>query len=202
MNSDPAFHAIKPLVVVIAGANGAGKSTLAPSLLRDTFHLMEYVNADMVAVGLSAFRPDDVAYSAGRIAVGRLRALAGHRVDFAFESTLSGRSQAVWIARLLRHGYQFHLLYLWVGSPELAVQRVRERVRAGGHDVPEAVILRRYCNGLRNLELLYRPLADTWAIYDNELTAPILLATGTKLSAPTVFHQELWNRFCEATGWH
>ncbi|HET9530934.1 MAG TPA: zeta toxin family protein, partial [Blastocatellia bacterium] len=120
---------------MIAGCNGAGKSTLAPHLLRDTFGLTEYVNADTIAQGLSAFAPEKVAFKAGRVMLNRLRDLAERRENFAFESTLASRFYAPWIAELKQNGYEFDLIFIWLSSPELAVRRVEELVRLGGHAI-------------------------------------------------------------------
>src|SRR5438132_10976934 len=138
----------KPRVVVIAGPNGAGKSTLSPTILRDTFGLLEFVNADTISVGLSAFNAEAVALDAGRVMLTRLRELAAHKQSFAFESTLATRSYAPWISRLAQEGYEFHLLFLWLNTVELAIQRVAERVRYGGHSVTDNIIRRRYHRGL------------------------------------------------------
>ena len=154
----------RPLVIVIAGPNGAGKSTTAPSLLRDTLQVSEFVNADTIAGGLSAFRPDSVAIAAGRAMLERIRQLAEARAEFAFETTLASRSFAPWLARLKRNGYHVHVLFLWLESADLAVNRVTARVRLGGHDVPEGTVRRRYTRGLRNLFGLYLPLADSWHV--------------------------------------
>lgn len=186
-------------VIAIAGPNGAGKSTLAPALLRDMFGLMEYVNADTIAHGLSAFRPERAAFTAGRVMLQRMRALANRRESFAFESTLASRSYMRWINELRREGYDFHLLFLWLSSPDLAVARVSERVRLGGHDVPEEVIRRRYLKGIKNFFSLYQALADTWAIYDNSVSEkPLLIAKGSRRSIHVVFQEERWDKFCEA----
>ena len=112
---------------IIAGPNGAGKSTLAPFLLRDTFGLLEFVNADTISAGLSAFNAEAVAFEAGRVMLTRLRELAASKQNFAFESTLATRSYAPWISRLVEDGYDFHLLFLWLSTAELAIQRVSER---------------------------------------------------------------------------
>jgi hypothetical protein len=122
---------VAPLVVVVAGANGAGKSTAVPNLLRDTLNVTEFVNADAIAAGLSAFRPESVAIAAGRIMLARMRQLADARENFAFETTLASRSLAPWLAGLQRTGYRVHLLFLWLRSAELAVRRV-ENVCASG----------------------------------------------------------------------
>ena len=185
-----------PQVFIIAGPNGAGKSTLAPFLLRDTLGLTEFVNADTIALGLSAFSPETVAFEAGRIMLARLRQLAQGRASFAFETTLAARSYASWIAGLQREGYEFQLLYLWLRSPELAVERVRSRVRLGGHNVPVPVIHRRYHGGARNFFRLYRPLADTWRMYDNSiLDAPRPVAVGSRDKFTKVLQPDLWQRF-------
>jgi len=182
-----------PQVVVIAGPNGAGKSTLAPAILRDTFGLLEFVNADTISSGLSAFNAEAVALDAGRVMLTRLRELASNKQSFAFESTLATRSYAPWISRLSREGYQFHLLFLWLNTVELAIQRVAERVRGGGHSVSGRIIRRRYQRGLENLSQLYLPLADTWVVYDNSGGgSPPLIASGGKDRASTVVFPDLW----------
>lgn len=117
-----------PNVIVISGANGAGKSTLAPFLLRDMFRILEYVNADTIAEGLSAFAPETAASDAGKTMLRRLDELTEERKSFAFETTLASRSYAKRIIDLQSAGYHFHLIYLWLKSPQLAVERVRARV--------------------------------------------------------------------------
>lgn len=121
-----------PHVIVIAGANGAGKLTVAPHLLRDT-----------LAQGLSAFSPETVAITAGKIMLRRLDQLAGQNADFAFETTLSTRSFLPRLKRMRENGYKFKLVFLYLENSELARLRVAERVRRGGHDIPEATIKRR-----------------------------------------------------------
>ena len=188
-----------PFVIIIAGPNGAGKSTLAPFLLRDTFGLSEYVNADTIALGLSAFNSEGVAFEAGRIMLRRLHGLAGQRGSFAFESTLASRSYARWIVELREQSYSFHLVFLWLRSVNVAIQRVRERVRMGGHEVPEKIIRRRYRKGLSNFPSLYQPLADTWTVYDNSTSEdPQVLATGNERTVLTVLQPDSWQQFCEA----
>lgn len=184
----------RPSLVVIAGPNGAGKSTLAPLLLQEALAVTEFVNADVIARGLSAFAPEKVAMAAGRLMLARLRELAGQRVSFAFESTLASRSFAPWIRQLLQAGYQFHLVFLWLPSAALAVQRVASRVRMGGHAVPADVVRRRYHAGLHNFFQMYLPLATTWRIYDSSRgRMPEPVAVGNE--ATTVIYDEaLWAR--------
>lgn len=188
----------RPLVVVIAGPNGAGKSTAAPSLLRDTLRVTEFVNADAIADGLSAFRPDSVAIPAGRAMLQRMHHLAESRVDFAFETTLASRSFVSWLARLRSDGYHVHVLFLWLESAELAVNRVAARVRLGGHAVPEATVRRRYGRGLQNFFRLYLPIADSWQIFDNSgARRPRLIAAGSGNRVQQVANSPLWRRISE-----
>ena len=185
-----------PQVVVIAGPNGAGKTTLAPFLLRDKLRVLEYVNADPIALGLSAFDPGSVALRAGRVMLNRLRDLAAQRKTFAFESTLAARFYLQWIEGLRANGYNFQLMFLWLRSADLAVQRVRGRVRAGGHDVAEEVTRRRYAAGLRNFWELYQPLADAWSVYDNsKLTESSPVASGGKGAPFVIRDQDSWISF-------
>ncbi|PYS80996.1 MAG: Zeta toxin family protein [Acidobacteria bacterium] len=191
----------KPQAIAIAGPNGAGKTTLAPFLIRDEYGLMEYINADPIALGLAAFGPERVAFEAGRIMLKRLYNLAEQDLSFAFETTLASRSYAGWIRTLRARDYEFHLIYLWLNSADLAVERVREHVRKGGHDVLEEVIRRRYVKGVRNFFDLYMGLADTWGIYDNSSAGgPVQVAIKNKNTATEIHREDLWRRFREAAG--
>jgi predicted ABC-type ATPase len=183
----------KPNVVVIAGPNGAGKSTIAPRVLRGTLQVSEFVNADVIARGLSAFEPENVAISAGRIMLTRLKELAAARESFAFETTLASRSFAPWIAGLRKEGYRFHLVYIWLRSPDIAVGRVAVRVQMGGHHVPEETIRRRYFGGLENFFELYRPITDTWRCYDRSAgPESILVATGRGTHYERIYERKTW----------
>jgi len=184
-----------PQIVVIAGPNGAGKTTLAPFLLRDKLGVLEYVNADPIALGLSGFDPGSVAIHAGRVMLNRLHDLSEQRRTFAFETTLA-KSYALWIEGLQNRAYKFQLTFIWVRSADLAVQRVRERVRAGGHDVVEDVVRRRFNKGLRNFWKLYAPLADAWSVYDNSSSPdPVLMASGGKDRMVEVVEPDYWEEF-------
>jgi len=184
-----------PHVVILAGPNGAGKSTASASLLRGTLRVREFVNADVIAQGISGFEPDAAALQAGRVMMARLKSLADKRVDFAFETTLASRTFAPWIRNLLSMGYSFSLVFLWMPSVETAIARVGERVRAGGHAVPEETIRRRYEAGLRNFFQIYQPLATRWRFYDNGgRQGPRILAEGqgsrvSRISDPRVWHE-------------
>jgi predicted ABC-type ATPase len=132
-----------------------------------------------LARGLSAFNFDEMAVKAGKIMLEHLHDLAAQRANFAFETTLASRTFAPWIADLKKTGYQFHLFFIWVPSPEVSIQRVRERVAQGGHGIPEETIRRRYNRGIENFFRLYQPLADAWRVYDNDNpNRPRLVARG------------------------
>jgi predicted ABC-type ATPase len=191
---------VSPHVIAVAGPNGAGKTTLAPFLIRDDYGLMEYVNADSIAHGLAAFGPESVAFEAGRIMLKRIHALAAQNLSFAFETTLASRSYARLIKGLRAKGYEFHLIYVCLSSADLAVQRVRERVRRGGHDVPEEIVRRPYVKGARNFFAVYSGLADTWGIYDNSTQGdPAEIAIKNKNTPPEILREDLWQRLREMT---
>jgi len=188
-----------PHVIAVAGPKGAGRSTTAPRLLRDALEVTEFVNADAIASGLSAFRPESVAMAAGRLMRGRMRQLAEQGVSFAFETTLASRSLAPWLAGLKERGYRIHLLFLRLESADLAVSRVAERVRMGGHHVPEEDVRRRFDRGLRNLFALYMPLAETWRLFDNSgRMGPRLVAMGEGRSVRLTADPDVWQRVKEA----
>jgi len=189
-----------PQVIAVAGPNGAGKSTTAPSLLKDSLEIVEFVNADTIASGLSAFRPESVAIAAGRIMLARMRDLAAAGENFAFETTLASRGLAPWLRGLQQRGYRVHLMFLWLRTADLAVSRVMDRVRAGGHHVPEDVVRRRYQAGLRNLFKLYIPLADGWKVLDNSETGgPRVIATGRDSAHVVVSDANGWAVLKEAS---
>jgi len=187
-----------PNVVVIAGPNGSGKSTAAPALLCDYLGIAEFVNADVIAQGLSGFGSENVALQAGRIMLDRLKELATEEADFAFETTLASRTFATWLKDLQQSGYRTHLLFLWLPSAQMAVARVRSRVQRGGHDVPEDVVRRRYESGLRNFFSLYRPHVDAWRMYDNSSREGYTLIATESKDDPLFIEQEtIWNALVE-----
>jgi predicted ABC-type ATPase len=188
-----------PTVVVLAGPNGAGKTTAAQTLLAETLRLMTFVNADLIAQGLSAFDPESMAMEAGRIMLQRLHSLARQRASFAFETTLAGRSHARWFRSLRAAGYTVNLVYFWLASSDLAVARVAERVSQGGHDIPEATIQQRYGRSVRNFLQLFRPLVSTWRVYDNtQAGLPQLVAHGDETDRQTILIEAVWQQMQEA----
>jgi predicted ABC-type ATPase len=164
-----------PIIYVIAGPNGAGKTTFARKFLPSQ-EIEGFLNADLIAAGLSPLRPQAMAARASRILLSRWRELVKSKVDFAFESTLSGRTYATMLRDAKVNGYSVRICYLWLPDVKLSLRRVRQRVRKGGHDVPEADIRRRFLPSLRNLFSLYLPLADEVLMFQAAVHPPQLVA--------------------------
>jgi predicted ABC-type ATPase len=163
----------RPSVVILAGPNGAGKSTVAPALLHGALAVNEFVNADVIERGLSAFDPESVAIAAGRVMLTRLHELAHQRVSFAFETTLASRSFAPWLRELGTSGYDIHMLFLWLPSADFA--------------------RRRYRSGLRNFFSLYEPLVSTWRLYDGSGSEPRLIANRLESQPVRVYDEGVWS---------
>ncbi len=167
-------------VIIIAGPNGAGKSTFAQEFLPREGGCPTFVNADLIAAGLSPFFPEVAALRAGRLMLTEIQRHARSGVDFAFETTLAGRSYARMIPAWRTAGYQVHLLFLRLHDADLAVARVAVRVAQGGHDVSEAVIRRRFAQGWANFQNVYRELVDSWRLYDNSGEQAVLIDQGAR----------------------
>ena len=165
-------------IIIIAGPNGAGKTTFAEEFLPNEADCPIFVNADLIAAGLAPFDPDRVAIKAGRLMLEEIFEHVRRRDSFAFETTLSGRIYARHIPVWRKQGFTIKLFYLHLASPELAIARVRQRVKAGGHNVPEQTIRRRFVAGLRNFEEIYKLIVDEWVVYDNSSRTPILIEEG------------------------
>lgn len=159
-----------------------------------------FVNADLIARGLNAIRPESVSVQAGRVMLGRLRELVEERADFAFETTLAGRSYFPFLRELRETGYVVEMYFFWLRSANLAVQRVEDRVRSGGHHVPEETIRLRYARSLRNFWTTYRYEADSWFMYDNSTSVPVLLGAGCNGEEPLIADPEMWRDFRESVG--
>lgn len=186
-------------MIVLCGRNGAGKTTAAGTVLAGTLRVITFVNADVIAQGLSGFDPESTAIEAGRIMLQRLHTLATQRASFAFETTLAGRSYVRWLRSLRTAQYTVHLVYFWLASADLAVARVAERVRQGGHDIPEATIRQRYRRSVRNFFQLFRPLADMWKVYDNSQEGlSQLVATGDETGRDAILLNATWKQIQKA----
>lgn len=179
-------------IYIIAGCNGAGKTTASYTVLPEILDCKEFVNADNIAAGISPFNPQSVALAAGRIMLERISELMKEGADFAFETTLSTRSYMSLIRSAKDVGYTITLLYFWLDSPELAIQRVKKRVAKGGHDIPDDVVIRRYHRGLSNLLNLYLPICDRWMIMDNMDLVPEILAQKDEFGE-VVVNSEIWS---------
>jgi predicted ABC-type ATPase len=165
-------------IFIIAGPNGAGKTTFAREFLPNEAECPDFINADLIASGLSPFRPGTAAIRAGRLMLEEMDRRVSKSENFSFETTLSGLSYASKIRQWRRRGYHIKLIFLSLENAALAVQRVAARVAQGGHNVPEDVILRRFAKGGKNFDMIYKKLVDVWALYDNTGIKPKLLEWG------------------------
>ena len=162
-------------IIIIAGPNGAGKTTFAREYLPNEANCPIFVNADLIAAGLAPFAPETASIKAGRLMLKEIKAYAQANRSFAFETTLSGKIYAKHIMDWKKQGYHITLVFLSLPDAEIAISRVAARVAAGGHNIPEATIRRRFKSGFNNFEKIYKPLADTWALYDNSGERPVLI---------------------------
>jgi predicted ABC-type ATPase len=178
-----------PDVYVIAGPNGAGKTTFAREFLPHYVKCLEFVNADLIADGLSPFSPNRAAIRAGRIMLEQIQTFSSQSRDFGFESTLSGRSYMKVLGDLKDMGYRIHLFFLWISNPELAIERIANRVIAGGHDISESVVRRRFDRSIENFLRLYMPISDSWAVYDNSTDVPRLVAFAEEGNIRIIDHE-------------
>lgn len=164
-----------PNLFIIAGPNGAGKTTYMRDFLPQEMRCREFVNADLIAAGLSPFAADAAAFEAGRIMLRRLRELFERREDFSFETTLTGFGYTHLLREMKEAGYRIHLDFLWIPNLDITRARVKQRVKKGGHDIPDEVQQRRFGKGLRLLLEYYRPLMHYWRLYDNTGRNPHLV---------------------------
>lgn len=167
-----------PRAIIIAGPNGAGKTTFAREFLPSEGNCPTFINADLIAAGLSPFRPETAAIEAARLMLEHVRQMVSQRNDFAIETTLAGRSYLQMIREWKTAGYTVKLIFLKLDSPEMAVARVQHRVRMGGHNIPEPVIRQRYKQGWDNFKNHYKSHSDSWQVYNAMQLPPILIDEG------------------------
>jgi len=165
----------RPNLYIIAGPNGAGKTTFARKFLPEYVECLEFVNADLIAGGLSPFAPEKAAIHAGRLMLEQIHSLVKRGLDFGFETTLAGKTY-VKLLRDIRKRYLIHIFFLWIPNVELAIERINLRVKNGGHHIPEAIVHRRFSRSLPNFLRFYQPLADSWTIFDNSGDDPRMIA--------------------------
>lgn len=169
-----------PKILIIAGPNGAGKTTFARAFLPQEAQCPRFINADLIAAGLSPFAPEAAAIKAGRLMLQEIAACVARRESFAFETTLAGRVYLRHIEDWRQLGYHVSLFFLSLPTAEMAVARVAERVRQGGHDIPESIVRRRFVVGNKNFDHQYRAAVDAWAVFDNSGDEPLLIEWGER----------------------
>ncbi len=167
-------------IIIIAGPNGAGKTTFAREYLPNEANCPIFVNADLIAAGLAPFAPETASIKAGRLMLKEIKTYAAANRSFAFETTLSGKAYLKHIIDWKKQGYHITMFFLSLPNAEFAITRVAARVAEGGHNIPEATIRRRFKSGLTNFQAIYKPLADSWSLYDNSKEQPLLLETGDR----------------------
>lgn len=177
---------------IIAGCNGAGKTSASVTILPEILNCKEFVNADEIARGISPFNPESVAVEAGRLMLQRIDFLLNGDSSFAIETTLATRSYSNLVQRAHQRGFFVQLLFFWLPTPEYAVERVEQRVREGGHNIPNDVIVRRYFAGIKNLFDIYMPIVDSWMIIDNSVNPRVKIAKMNR-SIMVVYDENKYN---------
>lgn len=180
-------------IYIIAGPNGAGKTTAYREILK-IYKCEEFVNADEIAKGLSPLNPDDVQRKSGRMMLQRIEELLKNDKSFAIETTLSGKGNISLIKKAKNKGYQVTIIFLYLNAVNLAIDRVKIRVQEGGHNIPKAVIKRRYDRGLKNLFKRYMPIVNSWSLVDNSNEEAKEIARGTLESTPLVNSENIWQQ--------
>jgi predicted ABC-type ATPase len=165
-----------PIIYILAGPNGVGKTTFADRFLPGTIKELEFVNADLIARGISPYAPDRAAMEAGRIALERIRHLIESGTSFTWETTMSGRTAVRWLKLAKDAGYTIKCYFLWVRKVDTTLTRIRQRVQEGGHNIDSEVSRRRFFKTLENFITIYRPICDSWKVFANDGLTPRLLA--------------------------
>jgi predicted ABC-type ATPase len=180
-------------VYIIAGPNGSGKTTFANKFLQEYAKCPNFVNADLIAHGLSPFSPRSAAIKAGKLVLSQIHEFATAGVDFAFESTLAGKSYVNLFKELKNKGYKLHIFFLWIPSADLAIARIKDRVKEGGHNVLSQDVRRRFNRSIDNFFKLYRPLIDSWMLFNNAEAVPALIGKGRN-GQVSIMDQELFEK--------
>jgi predicted ABC-type ATPase len=183
-----------PNLYIIAGCNGAGKTTASYTVLPEMLNCKEFVNPDEIAKGLSPFQPEKAAIASGKIMLTRIQELIKTQVDFSFETTLSASHFLSLIKDAQKQGYFVTLVFFWLNSVDLAIQRVKIRVSEGGHDIPTDTIKRRYKTGVTNLINKYIPLCDYWIVINNSEGPYNLISEGLKNTEISIKDSIIWNK--------
>ena len=182
---------------IISGCNGAGKTTASYTVLPEVLDCKEFVNADEIARGLSPFNPESVVIEAGRLMLQRIEDLLSKEESFSIETTLATKSYINLVRRAQEKGYTVRLLFFWLNSPDLALQRIAERVAKGGHNIPEPIVRRRYVTGISNLFRLFMNEVDSWEIYDNSKYPAIQIARGGKDDETSIIVESTYKKIAE-----
>lgn len=186
-------------VYIIAGPNGSGKTTFATKFLPEYAKCPNFVNADLIAQGLSPFSPGAAAIKAGKLVLEQIHQFANKCVDFAFEKTLTGKLYVNLLKSLKAKGYKICLFFLWIPNTDLAISRIKNRVAQGGHDVPTQDVLRRFDRSISNFFRLYQPFLDSWILFNNAGPVPILIAE-KKNAKITIVDESLYNDIVKSVG--
>jgi predicted ABC-type ATPase len=166
---------LKNKCYIIAGPNGAGKTTFANEFLPIEAECLNFINADLIAQGLSPFQPNKMAIEAGRLMIQNINECVKKSESFAFETTLSGKGYLNKIRKWKTKPYEIIIYFLKVPTVEFAIERVKLRVSQGGHNVPEQDIIRRFGRSWINFQQIYKPLADSWVVFDTSGNQPVIL---------------------------
>jgi predicted ABC-type ATPase len=186
-------------IIVLGGPNGAGKTTAAKELLPQALPVREFINADDIALGLSPHNVEGAAVAAARAMIGRMNSLLVQKSSFAFETTCSGRGHLAFLKRAKTEGWRISLLFLWLPSPQAALERVARRVREGGHNIPADIVIRRYWKGISALRESYLPMADVAAVYDNSDKGRRLIVERQPGQRLRVHDEETWKQIESVT---
>ncbi len=186
-------------VYIIAGSNGAGKTTFAREFLPDYVHCPHFINADLIARGLSPFYPQSAVIKAGKLVLQQIEEFTNRGVNFGFETTLSGKTYLNYFKNLKKQEYKLRLFFLWIPDTQLALARIKNRVSHGGHNVPNKDVKRRFKRSIDNFFNLYLPLADTWLLFDNSEKKPKLIAKRDNLHID-VRNEILFQKILNSTG--